>query len=218
MRGLVGACMNLVEGCMSFIAYAVIRLIVMAHNVPFMTISGHLCSDQWATGKIFVKTKPATKLNHISGWVGLFGTLPLQVFLVPWPWGHKTFSSSLVTFPNYSLRTFQKKTAGSGQVRSPERVLTPPQKKFAIISELEFSIERFLLFRYSLQYQYVQFEYLGNCISVTWGQARVMQFALQAHGKIMKCFLLRVSESKPPNSFRIMTHYLICNETDVIYW
>ena len=38
----------------------------------------------------------------------------------------KIFSSyDLVTFPYYSLRTFQKKMAGqvrSGQVRSPERV------------------------------------------------------------------------------------------------
>ena len=36
-----------------------------------------------------------------------------------------------------------------------------------------------------------------------------MIFTLQAYGKILKYALLRVKESKPPNSFRIMTDYLI---------
>ena len=31
-----------------------------------------------------------------------------------------------------------------------------------------------------------------------------MTFTLQACGKILKCLLLRVNESKPPNSFSIM--------------
>ena len=40
----------------------------------------------------------------------------------------KIFSSYLVTFPNYSLHTFQK-NAGSGQVRSPELVCRPHLRK-----------------------------------------------------------------------------------------
>ena len=35
--------------------------------------------------------------------------------------------------------------------------------------------------------------------------------------KIMKCALLRVNESKPPNSLRIMSDYLICNDSGGIY-
>ena len=34
----------------------------------------------------------------------------------------------------------------------------------------------------------------------------------------MKCVLLRVNESKPPNFFRIMSDYLICNDPADIYW
>ena len=40
---------------------------------------------------------------------------------------------------------------------------------------------------------------------------------IQAYGKIMKCVLLRSKESKPPNPFRIMTDYLICNDSGAIY-
>ena len=36
-----------------------------------------------------------------------------------------------------------------------------------------------------------------------------MTFTLQAYGKILKRLLLRVNESKPPNSFSIMEDYLI---------
>ena len=45
-----------------------------------------------------------------------------------------------------------------------------------------------------------------------------MIFTLQAYGKILKWAQLRVNESKPPNSFRIMTDYLICDDPGVTYW
>ena len=44
---------------------------------------------------------------------------------------------------------------------------------------------------------------------LTWGQARLVTFTLQAYGKTFTCFLLRVNESKPPNYFSIMEDYLI---------
>ena len=53
---------------------------------------------------------------------------------------------------------------------------------------------------------------------MTWGQVRFVIFTLQAYGKILKCALLRVNESKPPNSFRIMTDYLFCDDPGVTYW
>ena len=53
---------------------------------------------------------------------------------------------------------------------------------------------------------------------MTWGQVRFMIFTLQAYGKILKCALLRVNESKPLNLFWIMTDYLICDDPGVTYW
>ena len=64
----------------------------------------------------------------------------------------KMFSSHLVTFPNYSLRTIKKKCrVRSGQVRSghPIGFVDTTSEKFAIMSVLEFFTERFLLFGYS---------------------------------------------------------------------
>ena len=62
------------------------------------------------------------------------------------------------------------------------------------------------------------FVYLRICISVTWGQARIVTFSLQAYGKILKCLLLRVNESKPHNSFSIMEDYLIGDDPEAAYW
>ena len=53
---------------------------------------------------------------------------------------------------------------------------------------------------------------------MTWGQGRVVTFTLQAYGKILQCILLRVNESNPPNCFRSMTYYLICNDPGGISW
>ena len=144
---------------------------------------------------------------------------PLQVFACAMAKRVKIFSSYLATFPYYSLCRFQQKIPG--QIRSGHQsgFFYPTSEKFAITSELEFFTERFPLFRYSLQYQYMWFEYLRICISVTWGRVRAVTITLQAYEKkTMKCVLLRVSESKLPNSFRIMSQYLICNDPGGISW
>ena len=44
-----------------------------------------------------------------------------------------------------------------------------------------------------------------------------MTFTLQAYGKILKCLLFRVSESKPPTSFSIMKQYLIDDDLGAAY-
>ena len=44
-----------------------------------------------------------------------------------------------------------------------------------------------------------------------------MTFTLQAYGKIFKCLLLRVHESKPPNSFSIMDDYLNGDDLGAAY-
>ena len=130
----------------------------------------------------------------------------------------KIFSSYLVIFPNYSLRTFQKKWPGQVSSGHQSGLVDPTSEKLALTSQLELFTERFPLLGYSLQYQYVKFVYLRNCISVTWGQVKVVTFTLQNYGKIIKCVLLRVNESKSPSSFRITSDYLICNDPGSIYW
>ena len=45
----------------------------------------------------------------------------------------------------------------------------------------------------------------------------LVTFILQAYGKILKCLLLRVNESKPPNSFSIMNDYLNGNDAGAAY-
>ena len=49
------------------------------------------------------------------------------------------------------------------------------------------------------------------------GQSKVVIFTLQACGKIMKCLLLRVKESKPPNYFIIKEYYLIGDDSGAAY-
>ena len=44
-----------------------------------------------------------------------------------------------------------------------------------------------------------------------------MTFALQAYGKILKCLLLRVNESKPPKYFSNMKDYLIGGDPSAAY-
>ena len=87
----------------------------------------------------------------------------------------KIFSSYLVTFPQYSLSTFQQKIINPGQVRSGHQsgVLDPTSEKFTITSELEFFTEPFPSFRYLLRCQYVYFISESVYIYVTWGQVRV---------------------------------------------
>ena len=109
----------------------------------------------------------------------------------------------------------KKKNAGSGHQR---RFLDPTSKMFAITPQLEILMIQFLLFRFWLVYQYVQFVYLRIFISVTWGQVRLVTFTLQAYGKIFKCVLLRIEESEPPNYFINMTYYHICDDPGAIRW
>ena len=63
--------------------------------------------------------------------------------------------------------------------------------------------------------------YISECLYLwpeAWRQARFVTFTLQAYGKILKCLLLRVSESKPPNSFSIMEDYVNGNDAGAAYW
>ena len=114
----------------------------------------------------------------------------------------KTESSYLVMFSKYSFRTFQQKScwARSGHQR---QFVELTSEKFAIPPDLEFSTDQFPLWSFLSGYHYVQFVYLSIFISVTWGRVRFVICALQAYGKILKCVLLWVNESKPPNSFWI---------------
>ena len=50
-------------------------------------------------------------------------------------------------------------------------------------------------------------------------KVRVVIFTLQAYhyGKIMKCVMVRVNQSKPLSAFRILTDYLIGNEPGGVY-
>ena len=59
--------------------------------------------------------------------------------------------------------------------------------------------------------------YISEFLYLTSGQARLVIFILQAYGKILECLLLRVSESKPPNSFSIMEDYLIGDDPGAPY-
>ena len=102
---------------------------------------------------------------------------------------------------------------GSGQVRSPEAVCWPHLRKVCNHARARVSHRSI----FSLQV-FIRVPPCTICISVTWGQVRFMIFTLQAYGKILKCAKLRVNESKPPNSFRIMTDYLICDDPGVTYW
>ena len=82
----------------------------------------------------------------------------------------KILSSYWVSFSNHSLRIFQQNKTKKlpGQVRSDHHsgLVDPTSEKFAITSELVFFAERFLLFRCSLQHQYVLFEYLKIVICI----------------------------------------------------
>ena len=53
---------------------------------------------------------------------------------------------------------------------------------------------------------------------MTWGQARLVTFTLQTYLKILKCLLLRVNESKPPNSVSIVEDYFNGNDAGDAYW
>ena len=63
----------------------------------------------------------------------------------------------------------------------------------------------------------MQFVYLRIFISVTRGQARLVTITLKAYEKILKCVLLRVNESKPPNSFSIMEYLIIGDDPGDAY-
>ena len=122
----------------------------------------------------------------------------------------------LISFPkSWKYMSMSMSMSRSGHQR---RFVDPISEKFAITPELEFFTDQFLLFRFSWEYHHAQFVYLRICISVTWGQVRFMILTLRAYGKILKCAQLRVNGSKPPNSFSIMTDYLICDDPGVTYW
>ena len=122
-----------------------------------------------------------------------------------------------MTFPKHSLRTFwQKKVAGLGQVRSPKAVCWPHLRKVC-------NHARARLFDWSISSLQVLVRILvcAFCISQNFyiSDLRLCQtrdlFTLQTYGKILKCLLLRVNESKPPNSFSIIGtgkgHLRSCN-------
>ena len=128
-----------------------------------------------------------------------------------------------VTSPKHSLCTFwQKKNAGSGQVRSPEAVCWLHLRKVCnhgrarvfdwSISSLQVLVRVPLcaICRYISEFLYL------------WPEVRpdswVVTFTLQAYGKILKCLLFRVNESKPPNPFSIMNNYLNRNDAGAAYW
>ena len=157
-------------------------------------------------------------LNPIPGGGGLLAPSPLRFFLChcQTPEDRKLILADF--FQTFIAHILTKKLPG--QVRSGYQrwFVDPTSEKFAIPPELEFFTDKFPLFRFSSGYHHAQFVYFRICISATWGQVRFVIFTSQAYGKILKCALLRVNESKPPNSFRIMTDYLICDDPGVIYW
>ena len=93
-------------------------------------------------------------------------------------------------------------------------MLTPPQKSLQLSLELEFfhgtisSLQVFITVPLCVIFKS---QNLFIC-DLRSGQIRESRdlYITSLYGKIMKRVLLRVNDSKPPNSFRIMTYYLIC--------
>ena len=122
----------------------------------------------------------------------------------------QTFSSYLMTFPHYSLRTFQQKKkktcrARLGQVINQSEFSDPTSEKFVITSELVFhgmisSLQALITVPVCVIFISQNSWHIRDLRS---GQRGII--SLQANGKIMRCVLLRVNEANPPNSFRIMT-------------
>ena len=80
---------------------------------------------------------------------------PVQVFLVRSPNAAKYSAHAWWVFLTIHCAHFSKKQiAGSGQLRPPERACWPHLRKNCNHVRARFT-ERFPLFRYSLQYQYV---------------------------------------------------------------
>ena len=105
-----------------------------------------------------------------------------------------------------------RKNDGSGQVRSRERACWPYLRKVynhvraRVFHGAISSLQVFLTISVCV-ICLPQNLYICDLMS---GESR--DLTLQAYGKILKCVLLRVNESKPPNSFTIMPNYLISND------
>ena len=125
-----------------------------------------------------------------------------------------------MTFPKCSLRTSQqkKKWVRSGQV-TRAGLLTPPQKSLQTRQSLSFSRSYFL--SSSLQNSTCSMcrLYISEFLicDLRLGQSRDLYIASLWKSIEMRP-APRVNESKPPNSLRIMTNYLICNDPGAIYW
>ena len=132
---------------------------------------------------------------------------PAQVFLVPLLNAARFRAHTYWIFLNIHCAHSGKK-AESGQVRSPERVCWahPPQNVcnhawarvffYGLISSLQVCNRVPVC-----AFVHLNFVYICDLRSCQ----------IRGLWKYMKSVLLRVNESKPPNYFRIMTCYLICN-------
>ena len=117
-----------------------------------------------------------------------------------------------------SAKKEKKCRVRSGQV-TRAGLLTPPQKSLQTRQSLSFSRSYFL--SSSLQNStcsmcrlYISEFFICD---LRLGQSRDLYIASLWKSIEMRP-APRVNESKPPNSLRIMTNYLICNDPGAIYW
>ena len=146
---------------------------------------------------------------------------PPSSFLVPLPNAARLNAHTRWLFLNIHCAHFDQKKncrVRSGQVRSPEAVSSPHLRKAcnrARARVFDWSISSLqVLVRVPVCAMCIS----QNCYIYDLRSGQLVTFILQAYGKILKCLLFCVNESKPPNSFSTKEDYLIGNDPGAAYW